>query len=338
MKIKKIASLSVMAGLMLTAAPIAAASATEGAAPSSAVTSSAPVKQFVDRNSKNDGVKGTFTNRTDAPLKITFDQFSRESKFTVQPGEFFTYVQGNDVTYQCHAATVIRVENEAGKYLSQVRLYDPNFERPASDINFDTKLSHDEGETNRADQAPLDVSVKREADGNRGIHGENGGHTEDWANFDVYVDDFDARYTSFEATVANRTKDVVKVRAFQAGNPAGGMITLQAGATHEFTFSGKNNTVKLYNPAVSQTRPVGELAYQCDTRQSACSVKSTFASASQQKVVTISDELGVNDKAHLDAKESATYVERSEPRDPSQRADDTGRLTFELHRIATLYW
>ena len=105
--------------------------------------------------------------------------------------------------------------------------------------------SHKQGELNRADRAPFDVSVKREADGNSSppLLSEND-DTEDWANMNVFVDDHDATVTSIDGTVKNNTGKNLVVQAFPQRPSHQPEDALKPDAQHRFDFAGTGNTIR----------------------------------------------------------------------------------------------
>lgn len=298
----------------------------------------APVAEIIWQSGARDGVKGRFYNRTAGVLtaEVAYGD-SRESKVSVKPGEYFSFL----INEKCE----ITFDGGSGVY-KRVFMEDPYwFGYPQSQIStkdlmsvntswiIEGTVNHSEGETNRIDRAPFDLSVKRESDGNRGINGESDG-TKEWANFDIYVDSHDAKYAVAQATVTNKEKVPVKVQAYRGGQALGPRIWLAPNASHEFSVPATGTTIEVYWD--SYEVPVQVLGFDAISRQNACEVRSSFVNLRTQKPATLTGSLaGVGQSAHLDSPYVGTYVLRQdEIRDPSG-GPPAFRILLELHRIPT---
>lgn len=281
----------------------------------------------------NDGVKGRFFNRSSRVEKVWVDIQNGYGYFiNVGPGEYFSYVIGAETSFE--------VDTSYGP--RRIDLKDPDAGYPTSALfakrwasdpwNEEGKLGHSEGEVNRSDKWPFDISVKREDDGNRGIKGE-GKKTEEWANFDIYFDDFDTRYTEATANVVNRTGEILEVAAFHEGRAVGSRVRLDPGAVQAFTLPAVGSTIQVYLNRYARYKPVQILEFGCASRQSPCEVRSTYVDSETKQLRTLSGTLSFGGESRLDAPGIGTYAYRSgESADPARRVRSP-QLLFELHTV-----
>lgn len=333
---------AVLSGMVLTAAPLTTAIATPSApqAATTATNDEKPVAEVVAENTNMDGVKGKFVNRTGSTITAQVESSLRgeiSGKITLAPGKFFTYTTGNKDGTPSNK-TVIKYDSRGSSH--NVVLHDRFSEYPVSDIDGVT-WSHKQGELNRADRAPFDVSVKREADGNSSpaIAGEND-DTEDWANMNVFVDDHDATVTSIDGTVKNNTGKNLVVQAFRNDRATSPKMPLKPDAQHRFDFAGTGNTIRVFNPSTSKSKPVQILTYDCPSRLAYGKVTSTYGDVKTMKAKTlVSDkDLTVHGGAtHLDdGTVVRTHIDRpAELRDPNLRSNSTSNVVISLFDIPT---
>lgn len=297
-------------------------------APSGIASTSTPVREIVAMNKREEdndhGVKGRFRNLSATPITIGDCDKHRFKPFTLGPNEYFTFVINNKVDFWTTYGHIV---------LSDVKSC-----QPESMINHGSH-SHKVGDVNRMDGDGLpgfDVSVKREENGTQHITGECA-KTGPWANMNVFVDDYNAAVTSLAGTVSNCSKDAVVVRALKDGDPVSGYVLLLPGQRHEFALAASGNTVQVFNPDVSSTKPVGELAYSCPNRLSWGKVTSTYVDSTSltPKTLVSDKELGVHGgSAHLDAAETGTYADRPrESPDPNLRTNSKSSVTIKIYKI-----
>ena len=62
--------------------------------------------------------------------------------------------------------------------------------------------------------------MKREADGNIGITGEQR-NTDEWSNFNVFFEDHNPKMKAVTGTFSNNTDKALALRAWTADQPAG---------------------------------------------------------------------------------------------------------------------
>lgn len=321
-------SFAVVGGLVFASAILTPA-LMPGAPASATAPASSPVKEIVDHPIRDDGVKGTYYNRSADSLTIKriADRNGSEisSGFTLKPGERFTFCLGV-------WAEEVTIYSEK----SSVSLIDPDIGTPKSKLNDGKARGHDVGGVNRYTGASGDTSVKREADGNIGITGEQR-NTDEWSNFNVFFEDHNPKMKAVTGTFSNNTDKALALRAYKDGRPTSRIERLESGQQHAFILGGVDSSVKVFNPSVSMTNPVGVLTYQCPNRYSVATVTSTFVDTTAWKPVTLTDTNKLKTAgghAHLDAKDSKTFVERiRESEDPNIRVNDTGEFKVQLFKI-----
>lgn len=303
-------------------------------APLGVAPATAPVREIVDSEiGWEGGVKGTFYNRSTTPITINAHKSGEHSNplvdsFTLQPAEHFTFLMTNKIIFKTSVgdASVYYSSKQPGYWNSTI-----------ADCEIDHKEVPSQNRKDGDGWKGLDVSVKREHNGKLGIKGEDQKSTRNWSNYNLFVDDYNAAVTSIDGNVSNETDTPVAVRAFKDGKPSSGLVHLQPRERHQFSFAGTGNTVKVFNPTVSKSQPVGVLTYDCPNRLSWGKVTSTYIDTSTwtKKTLTSDNNLGVHGgSAHLDGPGTGTYVDRpGENKDPNVRTNSKSSVTIKLYKI-----